>query len=104
MIAYPRELQFERTTMNKTELIEKLAKESGLTKKEARSVLQSLLDSMSKELGKENGRVTLQGFGSFSNQERKPRTGRHPKTGETIEIDGYYTVKFKPGKNLKESL
>lgn len=90
--------------MNKTELIEKLAKESGLTKKEARSVLQSLLESMSKELGEENGRVTLQGFGSFSNQERKARTGRHPQTGEPIEIDACNTVKFKAGKNLKESL
>lgn len=90
--------------MNKSELIEKLAKESGLTKKEARSVLQSLLDSMSKELGKDGGRVALQGFGSFTNHERKPRTGRHPQTGGKIEIDGYNTVKFKPGKNLKESL
>jgi DNA-binding protein HU-beta len=90
--------------MNKSELIEQLAKEAGITKTEARSALQSILESMSQELGKEKGRVTLQGFGSFSAHERKPRTGRHPKTGEMIEIDGYNTVKFKPGKNLKESL
>jgi DNA-binding protein HU-beta len=55
-------------------------------------------------LKKRNSKVTLVGFGTFSNVYRKTRKGRNPQTGEMIKIKGKNVVKFKPGKALKEKV
>ena len=85
--------------MNKGELIEAVAKVTS-TKKEAQMAVDILLDSIKKALKKKNP-VAIAGFGTFKVKERKARTGRNPKTGETIKIPAKKVVSFKPAKDLK---
>ena len=89
--------------MTKAELISKVAKETKITKTVAAKAVDSLTDTIAKEL-KRGGRITLPGFGTFSLAKRKARTGRNPATGETIKIRAVKTVRFKPGKALKEAV
>jgi DNA-binding protein HU-beta len=89
--------------MTKAELIAGIAKESGLTKADAEKALNSFLEIAKKTLKKE-GRLALAGFGSFSVNKRKARTGRNPRTGETIKIKAKKVVKFKAGKGLGDSI
>ena len=88
--------------MIKAELVEKMAKDAGISKVAAKAALESFLDSVKKGLKKKNSRVTLVGFGTFKNVYRKTRMGRNPQTGKNIIIKGRNVVIFKPGKNLKE--
>jgi DNA-binding protein HU-beta len=90
--------------MTKAELIEKMAKDAGLSKVAAGAALGSFLDGVTKGLKKRNSSVTLVGFGTFKKVYRKTRMGRNPQTGEKIKIKGSNTVTFKPGKKLKESI
>lgn len=90
--------------MTKTELVEKIAKDSGLSKAAAAKAVNSFLGNITKELKKKNGKVTLVGFGTFSKVRRKARKGRNPQTGETIKIKASNSVRFKPGKTLKDSI
>jgi DNA-binding protein HU-beta len=87
--------------MTKADLIEKMAKDAGISKVAAKSALASFLDGIQKGLKKKNSRVTLVGFGSFKKVYRKTRMGRNPQTGEKIKIKGRNAVTFKAGKNLK---
>jgi DNA-binding protein HU-beta len=87
--------------MTKAELVEKMAKDAGISKIAAKAALESFLDGVKKGLKKRNSRVTLVGFGTFKNVYRKTRMGRNPQTGEKIKIKGRNVVTFKPGKNLK---
>ena len=87
--------------MTKAELVEKMAKDAGISKVAAKAALESFLDSVKKGLKKRNSKVTLVGFGTFRNVYRKTRMGRNPQTGEKIKIKGRNAVTFKPGKNLK---
>lgn len=89
--------------MTKAELIAKIAKESGLAKADAERALNSFVDTAKKTLKKE-GRLALAGFGTFSVNKRKARTGRNPRTGETIKIQAKKVVKFKAGKALGDSI
>jgi len=89
--------------MTKSDLIEQIAKEAGVTKTLAKQIVNSFLETISHELEKEDGKVRLSGFGTFSATQRQARKGRNPRTGETIEIKGSNTVKFKPAKVLKDS-
>jgi len=90
--------------MTKTELVEKIAKDSDLSKAAAAKAVNSFLGNITKELKKKNGKVTLVGFGTFSKVRRKARTGRNPQTGEAIKIKASNSVRFKPGKTLKDSV
>ena len=90
--------------MTKAELIEKLAKDAKVSKAAASRALESFIDGVTKGLKKRNSKVTLVGFGTFSNVYRKTRKGRNPQTGAKIKIKGKNVVKFKPGKKLKESV
>lgn len=90
--------------MTKSELIEQIAKDAGVTKTAAKQILNSFLDTISNELVNEDGKVRLSGFGTFSTTERKARKGRNPQTGEMLEIKSSNTVKFKPAKALKDSV
>ena len=90
--------------MTKTELVEQMAKDAGISKTSANAVLNSFIDSVTKELKKKDGKVTLVGFGTFSKVRRKARKGRNPQTGAPIKIKASNAVKFKAGKKLKEAV
>ncbi|MBL7736709.1 MAG: HU family DNA-binding protein [Chitinophagaceae bacterium] len=85
--------------MNKAELIEKIAGDAELSKKEAGAALDSFTDAIAKTL-KKGGKVTLVGFGTFSVTKRAARNGRNPQTGATIKIKAKKVAKFKAGKEL----
>ena len=90
--------------MTKTELVEQMAKEAGVSKAVANAVLNSFIDSVTKELKKKDGKVTLVGFGTFSKVRREARKGRNPQTGAPIKIKASNSVKFKAGKKLKDAV
>lgn len=86
--------------MNKGQLIDAIAKESGLTKAASEKALNATLSAITGSL-KSGDRVGLVGFGSFSVTERAARTGRNPQTGKEITIPAKKVVKFKPGADLQ---
>jgi len=87
--------------MTKAELVEEVAKNSQLTKKDAEVIVQTVLDSIIDSL-KEGRKVELRGFGSFRLRQRSGRTGRNPKTGEKVKVPAKRIPYFKPGKELKD--
>ena len=93
--------------MNKTELIEKLAKKTGLTLKDSGMVVNAIFDAapgkgiIAVELDA-GGKLTLPGFGTFKTVHRKARTGINPKTKQSITIPAKNYVVFKAGKTLKD--
>ena len=89
--------------MNKTELINAIAKSADLTKSDAGKALNSMIDAISGALTKGDS-VTLVGFGTFTVSERAARTGRNPQTGKEIKIAAKKVAKFKPGKTLAEAV
>ncbi len=89
--------------MNKTELIDAIAKETGLSKKDAGKSVDAFVTVVSKEL-KKKGKVQLVGFGTFETSKRAARTGKNPQTGEAIKIPATVAPKFKPGKALKDEV
>ena len=89
--------------MNKQELVDKVAKKVGLTKKDTQSVIDAMVESLMDAL-KKGGSVTLVGFGSFKVAKRAARKGRNPQTGKTIDIPARKTPKFTPGKLFKEKV
>ena len=89
--------------MNKTELIDSVASEAGITKAAATKAIEALVGGIERSLRKGN-KVTLVGFGTFGISRRKARTGRNPQTGEEIKIKASKTVGFKPAKELKADL
>lgn len=89
--------------MNKGQIIEAVAKDADLSKKAAGEAVDSVLNSITKALKKKD-KVTLIGFGTFSVQKRKARTGVNPATGEKIKIKAKNVVKFKPGTALSDAV
>ena len=89
--------------MTKVEIIEKMAKDAGVSKAVAQKALDSFIDSIKKTLKKGN-KVTLIGFGTFSVGKRAARKGRNPQTGEVIKIKASKAPKFKAGKAFKDAL
>lgn len=89
--------------MNKTELIDVISVEAGISKVEAKKALESFLASVEKTL-KEGGKVSLVGFGSWSVTEKPEREGRNPQTGKTIKIAAKKVVKFKAGSELSDAI
>ena len=89
--------------MKKSEMIEALAKETGLTKTDVEKVFNGTFDLFKKELKKGNN-VAVAGFGTFKVSKRAARTGRNPQTGETIKIAASKSVGFKAGSALKEAV
>jgi DNA-binding protein HU-beta len=86
--------------MNKTELIDAMAADAGISKAAAKKGLESFLGSVSGTL-KKGGRVSLVGFGSWSVSRRAARDGRNPQTGATIKIAAKNVVKFKAGVKVR---
>jgi DNA-binding protein HU-beta len=89
--------------VNKTELIEHIALEAELTKAAATRALDALISGVTKSLSA-GDTVSVMGFGTFDVSERAERTGRNPRTGESIKIAGTKVPKFRPGKALKDAL
>ena len=89
--------------MNKSELIEHMAKHADISKAAATRALESALGAVKTTL-KKNGTVSLVGFGTFSVTKRAARAGRNPRTGEAIKIKSAKVPKFRPGKALKDAL
>ncbi len=89
--------------MNKGELIDKLAKDAGITKVQAGACLDSYIDAVTDTLKKDE-KVTLVGFGTFSVSHRSARKGRNPQTGKEIKIAAKKVARFKPGKDLSDKV
>ncbi|ONG38919.1 MAG: HU family DNA-binding protein [Moraxellaceae bacterium] len=89
--------------MNKAELIDAIATQGGLSKAQAGQALDATIGAISDAL-KAGETVTLVGFGTFSVKERAARSGRNPKTGETIKIAATKVPGFKAGKGLKDAV
>jgi DNA-binding protein HU-beta len=89
--------------MNKSDLIDGMAEDAGITKAAAKKALESFLGNVEGSLKKGN-RVSLVGFGSWSVSRRAAREGRNPQTGKTIKIAAKNVVKFKAGSDLSSSV
>lgn len=89
--------------MNKTELIDKVAEESALSKSAAEQVVNSVFSAIAEAM-KTGDKVTLVGFGTFSVSERAAREGRNPQSGQTMSIPAKKVVKFKAGTKLVDSV
>jgi DNA-binding protein HU-beta len=89
--------------MNKSELIEAVANNAGVSKAVAGKVFDSFVGTVVNALGK-GDEIVVTGFGSFGTKKRSARKGRNPKTGEEMHIPAGTSVKFKPGKSLKDAV
>ena len=87
--------------MNKAELIDQVASQANLSKSDAANALDAVTSSIGSALSSGDS-VSLIGFGTFSISSRAARTGRNPRSGETIHIAASNQVRFKAGKALKE--
>ena len=89
--------------MNKKDLVNKVAGELNITKKDAGLAVTATIDSIAAGLA-EDKKVTLVGFGTFSLAARAARTARNPQNGEPVEVPAKTVPKFKPSKILKEAV
>jgi DNA-binding protein HU-beta len=89
--------------VNKSELIEHIARQADISKAAAGRALEALIGGVKATL-KKNNSVSLVGFGTFSVSKRAARTGRNPRTGAAIKIKSARVPKFRPGKALKDHL
>lgn len=89
--------------MTKAELIESVASKVDLPRAIAERAVNTMFDEMTAALS-QGDKVNISGFGTFSVSIRKARTGRNPKTGDSIEIAASRAAKFKPGKTLKDEV
>jgi len=89
--------------MNKSELIDAIADNSGLSKADSGRALDAVITSVTGAL-KDSDQVTIVGFGTFLVRQRSARTGRNPQTGAEIQIAAANVPAFKPGKALKDAV
>jgi DNA-binding protein HU-beta len=89
--------------VNKTDLIDQIAKHADISKAAAGRALDALIGAVKTTL-KKGGSVTLVGFGTFAVGKRAARTGRNPRTGASIKIKAAKVPKFRPGKGLKDAI
>jgi DNA-binding protein HU-beta len=93
--------------MNKSELVDALASATGMSKTDAGKAIDAIFGTdggIIADALKTGGRVQITGFGTFETKSRKARTGRNPRTGETIEIKASKTPGFRSGKGLKDAV
>jgi DNA-binding protein HU-beta len=93
----------EGVVVNKTDLIDHIAKHADISKAAAGRALDALVGAVKTTL-KKGGSVTLVGFGTFAVGKRAARTGRNPRTGASIKIKAAKVPKFRPGKGLKDAI
>jgi DNA-binding protein HU-beta len=89
--------------MTRDQLITKMAKDAGISKRAATDALKCLIGSVTTSL-KKGQKMSFVGFGTFSTSKRKARTGRNPQTGEAIKIPAARVPKFKAGKSLRDAV
>ncbi len=89
--------------MNKQELVDAIAAESELSKKDAKAALEAIVKTFGSAL-KKGEKVTLIGFGTFSVVARAARNGRNPQTGKEIQIAAKKSIKFSTGSELEEAI
>jgi integration host factor subunit beta len=89
--------------MTKAELVEEVSEKTGLPKKQAEIVVNTVFESIVETL-KTGEKIELRGFGSFRIRQRDSRTGRNPKTGDKVDVPAKRIPYFKPGKELRELL
>jgi DNA-binding protein len=89
--------------ITKTDFITKIAEEHSLSKAAAGRIFEDIFSTIEDEVAKE-GKCSISGFGTFEARKRTSRTGRNPRTGETIEIPASVGIGFKAGKAFKERL
>ena len=87
--------------MTKADLVEKIAEQIALSKKDSETVVNTVFRSIVDALVNDD-KVELRGFGSFRTRERRSRVGRNPKTGDRVDVPEKKVPFFKPGKNLKK--
>ena len=86
---------------NKQDIVAAVAKEAGLTKKDAEKAVNAFTEAVKAEL-KKGGKVQLIGFGTFETRKRAAREGRNPQTGKALKIAATTVPAFKAGKALKD--
>jgi len=89
--------------MNKHDIVQKIASETGITKTTAAAAVQSLIDGITRSL-KKGDAVSFVGFGTFKTASRKARTARNPQTGAAIKIPKRRVPRFSAGKALKQAV
>ena len=89
--------------MSKTELVNYIAEETGLTKADASRALEAMIEGVVEGLKKE-GKVTITGFCTFQAKKKPAKEGRNPRTGETVKIPARVAATIKAGSKLKEAL
>lgn len=87
--------------MNKSELVDKIAERSGVSKSDTEKVLKAFEETVQQVVAKGTEKLTLTGFLSFEQVKRKARMGRNPQTGEAIKVPAGKAVKVTPGATLK---
>jgi integration host factor subunit beta len=87
--------------MTKADLIEEVAKVAEVTRKDGEVIVETIFDSIVKSL-RAGDKIEIRGFGSFRTRQRKPRTGRNPKTGAKVDVPAKTIPFFKPSKELKD--
>lgn len=89
--------------MNKNELVNEVARKTGLSRRESEVGVQTMLDLIAKEIAR-GGKVTLTGFGTFDVGKRKARAGVNPRTGDPIKIPASKMPRFRPSRNLRTKI
>ena len=89
--------------MNKSDLVDALSERLEQSRQEAAETLEAVIDEIKKAVAT-GEKVAISGFGVFERSERAERTGRNPRTGDTIKIKAAKVPKFRPGKALKDAL
>ena len=89
--------------MNKTDLINAIAADAGISKSQAKAALESMVNNVTNTL-KKGDKVSLVGWGTWSVSKRNARTGRNPQTGETIKIKAKNVVRFKAGSKFDDAI
>ena len=88
-------------TMTKADIVERIYEKVGFSKKEATEIVESLFEVVKRRL-EAGEKVKVSGFGNFVVNEKRPRKGRNPKTGDKVDVPPKKVPYFKPGKELKE--
>jgi len=89
--------------VTKTELVEHVARDLGIARVEAQKMVETIFHKITEGL-QSDGKVQIQGFGTFQRKERKARMGINPQTKEPMQIPASRTVGFKPGQDLKSKI
>jgi DNA-binding protein HU-beta len=90
-------------SVNKSELIDKVAGEAGIAKSDAEKAVNAFINVVQTAVASDD-KVTLPGFGAWSRSQRAARTGRNPRTGEPVQIPASKAVKFSVGADFKKKV